>query len=205
MSDVFFRFFDGRIPMSNDFTQSNLCYILNSTLLNDKKLWSTYKVQIGTVQSIIDKNIDIKLNDYVLCPIFGDSDTFTDFQFGVTETTKRNENLYECFKRGIAEELGLRYLKDKVPDEFNDIYFYRHKYRIFFLNINDGLIPIEESKPENIIEDCRWLPKTGCVVYGCKNDILKFLNRENIVLDYNRDKIIGIVAVQLQEAIKHFM
>ena len=210
MNNVYFRFID-KIPYSKDFTSCNNYFILESSQLEEHDMWSTYKLQIGILQTLLRdyKNL-INKNDYVLCPIYADEnnkDFFHDIRFGITETSKENENIFDCFKRGIGEELGFRYLKDKPPENCIEIFFKKNKYFIYPINIADteSISPIEKQVPNNTIKDDKTLPRSGCIIYGNEYDVLNYLNRDKILLDMSNDDIVGLAAIKFHDARVNFL
>jgi hypothetical protein len=210
MNNVYFRFID-KIPYSKEFYPYENYFILEYSQLEEHEMWSTYKLQIGIIQTIMrDFKHLISKNDYVLCPIYADEndkDFFKDIRFGITETSKENEDIFDCFKRGIGEELGFRYLKDKPPENCLEIFFKKNKYYIYPININDtkSIAPIEKQVPNNIIKDDKTLPRSGCIIYGDEAHILNYLNRDNILLDMSNDDIVGLAAIKFLDAKTHFL
>lgn len=210
MNNVYFRFID-KIPYSKEFISCNNYFILKSSKLEEHEMWSTYKLQIGIIQALLReyKNL-IDKNDYVLCPIYADENDenyFNDIRFGITETSKENENIFDCFKRGIGEELGFRYIKDNLPENCIEMFFKKNKYFIYPINIADtkSITPIKKQVPDNTIRDDKYLPRSGCIIYGNESDILKYLNRDKILLDMSNDDIIGLAAIKFQDAKNHFL
>jgi hypothetical protein len=210
MSNVYFKFFESRV-VDEDYKPHENYFILDIQKVYEKKLWSSYRVQKNIINSIIRKGINIRDKDYVLCPLYGDKEKISDFQFGVTETRKKDESIFDCFKRSIGEELGLRYLKDVAPYGFIEtslkVRDEIRNFKVYTLNINktDYVVPVETVVEENPAKDDNSLIKSGCVVYGSEEDVLKFLNRDKIVLDKSSDNIIGIVAIKFGESKKYFI
>ena len=207
ISNVYFRFFKPRTISDMDYTSFENIFILDSSFIDEKKLWSRYKLQKPIVNAILKKRINIRDKDYILCPLYGTNRTFSDFQVGVTETRKVGESNFEGFKRSIGEELGLRYLKPEEPSGYVDIKYNGNiKSRIFTLNIDktDMVKPIETPLLDNLLDDDKKLSKSGCVVYGKEEDIVNFLNRDEIILDKSSDDIVGIVGVRFSDVKKQF-
>ena len=205
---IYFKFFNSR-SLPPDFIEIGKDKTLFSTYpstIYKYKLWSKYGAQKEIVKEILRLNIDIKMDDYILCPLYGNEKVFTDFQFGATETRKIGENEIDNLKRCLSEELGLKYQGSSDLKSTSFEVKYKSNYiKIFILNINRGdLKPNLESAEENKFSDDKRADKTGCVVYGPENDILNFLKRDEIIRDKSTDPLVGIVGINFRECIKYF-
>jgi len=206
-SIVYFRFFNDIKPDINlGFRKVNYlknCYSLLSNGIYRMRLWSTYRLQNSIIKTIKENVTYIKDDDYILCPIYGLEKTFSDFQFGATETRKEDETSLDCLKRCLGEELGLRIDNDV---EIENMILDSTGTEIYCFNIlNPNITKIAERIEENNIGiDDKSLPKVATIVYGSEKNILKFLDTEKILRDENDDNIVGIAAVKYSEAKKFF-
>lgn len=204
-SIVYFRFFDNRIPeISLGFRKVyylNNCYSLLSSGIYRMRLWSTHKLQNSIIKTIKEKVSYIKDDDYILCPIYGTEKSFSDFQFGATETRKDDETSYNCLKRCLGEELGIRINKEPENVVVDSIGTEIYCFNILDSNISKIVDRIEDSD-EGV--DNKTLPKVATIIYGSEKNILKFLDSKNILRDENTDNIVGIAAVKYSEAKKFF-
>jgi len=204
-SIVYFRFFDNRIPkLDLGFRKVyylNNCYSLLSGGIYRLRLWSTHKLQNSILKTIKEQVTYIKDEDYILCPIYGTEKTFSDFQFGATETRKDNETSYDCLRRCLGEELGIRINNEPENLVFDSIGTEIYCFNILDPNISKLVDRIED--PDTGIDN-KTLPKVASIIYGSEKNILKFLDSEKILRDENSDNIVGISAVKYSEAKKFF-
>ena len=191
-SKAHFRFFNEEYL--ND--EKKLYYTVDYYFIVYNNLWSYYHKQAFMVDSI---KKEIQKSHYILCPLYGDlkGDTFTDLQFGVTETYKPDEKDIDAFDRSLGEELGL-YTENKPK-----YIVYERNFKLNKINILDTKfiekakhIEKDEKHPENI--------KMATIVHGSEKYICNYLNKKEIVLDKSPDNIVGIVAVKLEDAIGYF-
>ena len=204
-SIVYFRFFDNRkLNLDLGFRKVyylNNCYSLLSNGIYRLRLWSTHKLQNSILRTLKEQVKFIKDDDYILCPIYGTEKYFSEFQFGATETRKNNETSYNCLKRCLGEELGIR-----INSEPENVLVDSVGTEIYCFNILDPKI----TKLVNRIEetdsgiDNKVLSKVASIIYGSEKNILKFLDTENILRDENSDNIVGIASVKYSEAKKFF-
>jgi len=208
MSDkVYFKFFNPR-SLPTDFNEigkdKNFFSSYVSTVYK-YKLWSRYGPQKKFVKEIIRRNINININDYILCPIYGDDNSFTDFQFGATETRKAGEDEFDNLKRCFSEELGLKYIGSIPPEISFEVKNKNNSIKMFIINISsDNLIPNLKSEDESEDVDDKTVDKSGCIVYGNENDIFNFLSRDEIIRDKSPDTLVGITAISFRECLKFF-
>ena len=133
-SKAHFRFFNEEYL--ND--EKKLYYTVDYDFIEDNNLWSYYHKQAFMVDSI---KKEIQKSHYILCPLYGDlkGDTFTDLQFGVTETYKPDEKDIDAFDRSLGEELGL-YTENKPK-----YIVYERNFKLNKINILDTKF-IEKAK-----------------------------------------------------------
>lgn len=136
----------------------------------------------------------IKPTDYILCPIYDD---YT-FQIGVTGTVEENEQFQNAMLRELGEEIGL------VPNEMRYVKAYEWRrfgkpdtqFVVYEANINECEPVCENEHGADLSENNdRTDKKVGCFVYGSKDSILEFLNKEDIYCYHSGDHIIGIAGV----------
>jgi hypothetical protein len=204
---VYFKFFNPRsLPL--DFIEIGKDKTFFSSYINTVykyKLWSTFKPQKTILKEILRRNININMNDYILCPIYGDESHFSDFQFGATETRKEGESEFDNLKRCLSEELGLKYESTYPPKISLEIKNKKNYIKMFFINITGGEIsPNLKSENESKIPDDKNTDKSGCIVYGSESDILNFLSRDKIIRDKSGDILVGITAISFRECVKFF-
>jgi|UniRef100_A0A6C0CZS6 hypothetical protein len=191
-SPVYFRFLNLRHK-----TYHTTGYSLLKTL----SLWSTYTPQYHILNQVISK---IQSDQYVLCVLYGNSekDTFTDIQFGVTESFKKGESIISAFKRSLGEELGL--ITQYIP-AFTNTRYNGKEYVINTINIKDtSLLQLHEINTHTINTQNNIPKKMASIVYGDKKNVLEYLNAEHIILHNNTDNIVGIVAIPFKEIIAYF-
>ena len=188
-SPVYFRFIDSR---------HKSYYTSDYNLLKTLSLWSTYSPQYHILRQVMSK---IQSEQYVLCVLYGNAekDTFTDIQFGVTESFKKGESVISAFKRSLGEELGL--FTEHIPS-FTNTRYNGKEYIISTIDITNTTLQTINTQPSNLLNDIPQ--KMASIVYGDKKNILEYLNAENIILHNNTDNIVGIVAVQFKEIMRYF-
>lgn len=136
-------------------------------------------------------------NSYILGPVYKAGD----IQIGVTGTSKGRETFYSAMIRELGEELGIYPVENK---DMPEIYFDNRvkKYATYSLDV---------SKAENIAETLDGMivgqgrdikrNKVGVIVYGTKNDCLKYLNSK-IYRFSSEDAIIGVGAIKVGDVKK---
>ena len=200
MSNVHFRFLDKEY--FNNWRQ--LYYSVDYEDIIKDELWSDFDIQWDMVEytdSIIDDN------NYVLCALYGGStpDTFSDFQYGITESFKvksnKNKSIPEddisAFYRSIGEELGLHY-NSTTPIM---CYEKSKNLKINVTNITNTKLNTY-SKRLDYRQDFRYnrkKVKMGTIIHGTETEIKKYLNAPNLFLDKSEDTIVGIVAVKFED------
>ena len=207
-SNVYFRFFNDRRAPSREFRPDGNCFDLPYHMVKRLRLWSTLKHQKNIFNAVYRTNPNIKDNDYILCPLYGTDKSFSDFQLGVTETRKEGENIFDCFKRSLGEELGLRFSGRELPSTCSRIISFDKEFTVCSLDISDRRVKaIDKPLGESDVKDDKSLPKAGCIVYGTERNIYDFLNRDVIIQDYTKhsDNIVGIVGVKFRDAKFYFM
>ena len=159
-------------------------------------IWSTYPAQKVLIQKCI-RNRLIPEDNYVLCPLYYDPDTnnFLDFQFGATETYKKNESDISAFYRCLGEELGLYYNYQYEP--YNENFRYAGKDWIMsIINIKD-LKSITEPREKVDIPDNKR-KKMATIVHGKKEDILKYI-KNPLIFDKSEDELGGVVSLSFKD------
>jgi hypothetical protein len=202
---VYLRFFNNRIPNPKigfrHVKNTKYCHSLLNSGIYRLRLWSTYRLQNSIIKSLKENNNVIRDDHYILCPIYGTDEYFSDFQFGATETRKENETSIQCLKRCLGEELGfsleddnLYYITDCIGT------------KIYCFDITSSFIKplLKEKENEDETPDDTSLTKVASIIYGYEKDIINFLDTDYIFRDTNSDKIVGIAAVTYLEAKKFF-
>ena len=207
MSTVYFRFINNRYI--NNWRQ--LYFSVEYEKIIKDELWSDFEAQWDMIDFA---NTTVKNEDYVLCVLYQSRDdlgSFTDFQFGVTETFKiksfkdkhfPEENI-QAFDRSLGEELGLYYYSWKPPV----LHETSRNMILSSVNIKDTKLNTY-SRALDKRKDFRDISgkkiKIGTIVYGTELEIKRYLNTNKIYLDSSEDKIAGIVAVKFEDIKNYF-
>lgn len=179
-------------------------YAIESSYIRDclPRQWSTYYIQRELVQIANDSGL-IRNDDYILCPLYGDivNKQFGDFQFGASETYKRNESDFSALDRALGEELGLIYQPNTMP---YNVQFTNNGKDWFttIMNINQ-LIKIRNPRQNDRRAENKR-KKMVSIVYGSKNNIQNYLNGV-LKFDVSNDDIVGVVAIKFKEAKRQFL
>ena len=198
-SKAYFRFFNEEYANS----EGKLYFTVDYDFIIKDDLWSYAWTQGKTAESLY-YNSKINFNDYILCPLYGkiEDDTFSDLQFGVTESYKKDETDTEVFHRSLGEELGLEtkrkpyYIRQSVGSNY--------KFKLNIIDINHTkLLTVPKYSEEEEIKDPNKR-KMITIVHGTEKDICNFLNTPNIILDESEDEIVGIVGIKFEDALNYF-
>ena len=102
---------------------------------NIKKNWANdFRHQTNMLNACMI-NQDIRDDDYILC-IFYCTSRYADFQFAMTETVSEGETYFQAFKRGLGEELGLRYLNTSEPEFSVKVKSHDRIFHMYAVNLN---------------------------------------------------------------------
>ena len=146
------------------------------------------------------RNSVIKADHYILCPVYGNANRWTDFQIGVTGAPGVNEEHSQGIIRELKEELGIKLIHN---NHLNNIVSMkgRKNWEVFTLDIKNTdnvarslQINVNDSKDN----------KVGCVVYGDKFQTEMYMDSK-IVLYKSADGIVGVVAIQAGILRKEFL
>lgn len=141
---------------------------------------------------------------YILCPIYEEGD----IQIGCTGSATDRElpDKKRAMSRELGEELGI------VPTSKEKLYrilsrsergrYGVKKYSVYGLALKDCL-PVVDSQHGIKVAVGRDVrnEKVGCIVYGTKSCVEKFLSQPKIYRYYSTDDLVGIAAV----SIKHIL
>lgn len=148
-------------------------------------------------------NQDIKDNDYILC-IFYCTSRYADFQFAMTETVSEGETYFQAFKRGLGEELGLRYLNTSEPEFSVKVKSHDRIFHMYSVNLNSEYISyVKKPNPMKKSRDIKN-KKVAAVLYGSEDKILEYFSYEKLLKDINNDQIAGVFAVKFKN-IKEYL
>jgi|LakMenEpi03Aug12_release.lakeMendotaPanAssembly.Ray.scaffolds.fasta_scaffold688136_1 hypothetical protein len=160
-----------------------------------------YPMQEALIKA--DQEKVISPDEYIIGPIHTSWDHVPDFQIGLTGTCKQDETPDMSVAREMGEEVGL-----KVEKDF-------HYFHSFTNIVTKGTFVIYETKLQNCIKltndeedlnlslknDVRK-NKVGCFIHGNEKEIRNYLDSEKINRYYSNDKIVGIAACRMQDAMK---
>lgn len=165
---------------------------------------------------LLRQNNQISEEDYIFGPLYPNkrrgkvlrddngAPIPAEFQLAVTGKCKFNESAQFGIRREVGEEVGLSI--DHPRSLRNQTQVGQHMF--FSCNINNT-----KNIVRDIYEEGKYIPsypyknemddrcsKVGCVIYGNKTVVHNYMSG-NIVQWDNEDKIIGVVAVSVREAI----
>ena len=137
------------------------------------------------------ENINIKNNQYILCPVYGNTRSWTDFQIGVTGALGVDETSKIGMSRELKEELGIFPIKcSDLVKTWSDIDKRGRLWDIYSINLKNTW-NVKKSLKINVNDS---KDKAGCIVYGNKKDTQEYMNSK-ITLYESDDNIIGVAAI----------
>ena len=151
---------------------------------------------------LLKQNNQINEDDYIFGPLYANKGK-GEFQLAITGKCKFNETLQHGLHREVGEEVGLYINRPQCLRNQTQV----DKHTFFSCNINDTInitrdIYTGEYIPSYPYKNERddYYSKVGCILYGNKNSVRNYM-RETIVQWDNEDRIIGVAAVSVREAI----
>ena len=124
-----------------------------------------------------------------------------DFQLGLTEKFKEDEQAVECIIRSVAEETGLLCTEDPVISSHLVAPADKRRTQedtVFSVINASTLVPLEtfQSVSRNDNRACR----AAIFIVGSKEDLLKLLNHERLYPGVEITNIVGFVLIKVRVA-----
>mgnify|MGYP003970109907 CR=1 FL=1 len=138
------------------------------------------------------ENINIKNNQYILCPVYGNAKGWSDFQIGVTGALGDGETSKIGMSRELKEELGIFPIKcSNLIKSWSGIDKRGKMWDIYSINLKNTDNVVRSLQIN--VNDSK-VNKVGCIVYGTKFETEMYMNSK-ITLYKSDDNIIGVAAI----------